>query len=1114
MEPAMFQNKGGQTGFQAETVNTNGITNFNFGGSELPEPLESKQIRLLRTLYKLSNTEYENQKNQNPVRVPGTCEWFTSHQIFQDWKSSPSSKMLWVSADPGSGKSVLARYLIDSVLSTPKSTICYFFFKEDLEEQRKATTALCSILFQLFTANRLLICDKILDRFEIVGESFSSSVSELWRAFLIAASNADEIVCVLDALDECNSSDRSQLITKLKELYGKPTDLNLKFLVTSRPTRDIVHALRPMREVLQELTAQQPLEVPESLLIHLNGDGDEEKEKIAREINTFIDARVHEISTKLQLGDNERNLLSERLKNTQKPKSNNVGEITQNRTYLWVYLVLDLIEQDSNINIGIDKDTIDKVTSQLPKTIDEAYEKILSRSCKHEEAKRLLQIVVAASRPLNLEEMYVAFTLKESHRSYDSLKPKLNSKEMERFGYDMRDRCGLFVRVVDSKIYLIHQTAKEFLVQREDKEEKKKRLHSTHRNTSWKYSLRMRHCHQLLADICMQHLSKFAELEIDPLTKEDELPDYVKKYPFIDYSAKNWVAHLKNSQLQAGFDKVTAQSILALCDNTTKRCQTWFRIYWTSTNTDFSESFTTLMILSYFGIAPVVELFLKWNYDIDLDERDDKYKRSALSWAARNGFDAVVTGLLRGAPWKGLIYLPFRYGGANIDSVDRQGRTPLVHAILHKQELVANLLLRAGAQTDLKDCIGGTPLQYAICSGQNDLVAQMLKKGGKVGLEHDTRKELFFSAANSDDNDIIELLLEEGEIDPNQRDSNGNTALLLAVGNGNKRLVQLLLHRGASPSVEIQNSDFSTPLGLAVERGYREIAELLLYTSANFDIKQRGITLLKIAAEKSNLEMVKLLLDEGVNPDVRAPGCNGVPLIIAAEKSNWKMVKLLLDKGANPDTKSSRYNEAALIIAAKKSDWEIVKLLLDKGANPDPDPGSEYNEAALIIATKESNLEIAKLLLDKGANPDVSGANYNETPLIIAAKESNLEMVKLLLDKGANPDVRGARYNETLLLIAVEESNWEMVKLLLDKGADVEAEDLGGETALFRAIRWRNEEIIRLLVKHGADITAMNKKGKTPLAITLELKDRRLLQLLVEGDDRYSDFLSKLPEEE
>ncbi|KAF3185555.1 hypothetical protein TWF788_004377 [Orbilia oligospora] len=1008
--------------------------------------------------------------------------------------------MLWVSADPGSGKSVLARYLIDSVLSTPRSTICYFFFKEDLEEQRKATTALSSILFQLFTANRSLICDKILDRFEIVGESFSSSFSELWRAFLIAASNANEIVCVLDALDECNSSDRSQLITKLKELYGKATDLNLKFLVTSRPTRDIVHALRPVREVLHEATGQQPLEAPESLLIHLNGDGDEEKEKIAREINTFIDARVHEISTKLRLGDNERNLLSERLKNTQKPHSNNAGEITQNRTYLWVYLVLDLIEKDPNTNIGIDKDTIDKVTSQLPKTIDEAYEKILSRSYKRGEAERLLQIVVATSRPLGLEEIYVAFNLKESHQSYDSLKPELNSKEMEKFGDDVRDRCGLFVRVVESKIYLIHQTAKEFLVQREDKEEegggwggeeeKEKRLHPTRRNTSWKYSLRMRSCHQLLADICVQHLSKFAEFETDPLTEDTKLPDYVKKYPFIDYSAKNWVAHLKKSKLQAGSDEMMVQSILALCDNTTKRCQTWFRIYWSSTNTDFSEGFTTLMILSYFGIAPVVEDFLKWNYDIGLDERDVRYKRSALSWAAGNGFDTVVTGFLKGPPWKGLIHLPFGYGGANIDSVDGQGRTPLVHAILNKQELAANLLIRAGAQTDLKDRIGGTPLHYAICSGQNNLVAQMLKKGSKVGLEHETRKELFFSAAKSDDNAIIELLLEEGEIDPNERDSNGNTVLLLAVGNGNKKLVQLLLHRGAGPSVEVQNSDFSTPLGLAIERGYKEIAELLLDTGANVDIRHRGSTPLKIAADKNQTRMIQLLLDKGANLNARGDD-DRTPLMVVAEGLNWEMVKLLLDRGANPNVKG--YCRIPLMIAAQRSNWETIPLM---------------------IAAQRSNWEMVKLLLDKGVNPDERGSIGGLPPLIIATERSNGDVVKLLLDNGANLNAREVYHKNTPLIVAVDKSDGEIVKVLLDKGADVEAKNIYGDTALFWALRRGNEGIVRLLVKHGADITAMNNWGETPLAVALESKNRRVLRPLVERGDRYSNLLSELPEEE
>jgi len=43
--------------------------------------------------------------------------------------------MLWVSADPGCGKSVFAKYLVDSILTITESRIiCYFFFKDDFED--------------------------------------------------------------------------------------------------------------------------------------------------------------------------------------------------------------------------------------------------------------------------------------------------------------------------------------------------------------------------------------------------------------------------------------------------------------------------------------------------------------------------------------------------------------------------------------------------------------------------------------------------------------------------------------------------------------------------------------------------------------------------------------------------------------------------------------------------------------------------------------------------------------------------------------------------------------------------------------------------------------------
>ncbi|KAK6495180.1 hypothetical protein TWF481_003207 [Arthrobotrys musiformis] len=1116
-EPASHMHNTGQIGVQTGTVHNHGNMTFNYRGDK------EDQRRKLRQ--ELAKSEKENRKDQNPARVPGTCEWFTTHPTFQGWRASPSSNILWISADPGSGKSVLARHLIDNVLPTPGSRICYFFFKDN-SEQTSATVALCCILNQIFTAAPFLLCEKIIDRFENTGESFFSSFIELWNAFLIAArnENAGNIICVLDALDECKSSDRSRLISKLKELYGNPTDISLKFLVTSRPIREIVHALRP-------------LEIPESFLIHLNGDGDEEKKMISQEIDVFIDSRVREISTKLPLGNGERGLLSERLK------------CTENRTYLWVYLILDLIEKGPNISIGIDRDVINNVTSQLPVTVDEAYERILSTSCKNEEAKRLLQIVVAAIRPLTLEELYVAFTLShtqttevaftlENHRSYDSLKTNLGPEEIRRFGYDVRDRCGLFVRIVDSRIYLIYQTAKEFLVRREAEESL---LQPAQRSTAWKDSLRMRSCHQLLADVCMQHLLKFPEFEADPFTRSTNLSYYIDKYPLVEYSAKHWAIHLKESQ--ADLDDVTAiQSICELCDTATQRCLTWLRIYWTSTNTEFPEKLSTLMAVSYFGFAPAVTHLLKSNYDDDLDRRDYTYERSALSWAAGNGCDVVVTQLLKGSPWKGILHLPFIFRGANIDSVDKYGRTPLTYAILNKWESVADQLLRAGARADLEDNIEGTPFYYAVCSGWKSLATRMLKGGREIGLGFSLRARLFFSAVERGHNDVVKLLLEEGEINVGERDLSGHTALMLAAERGHEVVMQLLLDSGAdveaenggrkalqfavssgrkstvqllldSGAIRTKEKTISAALMFATGRGYGDMVELLLDRGAYIEVKDgEGRTPLAIAAKFGEEKVVKLLLDRGAKVEARDK-VGQTPLAIAARYGSDNAINLLLDRGTYIEVKDNR-GRTPLGTAAESGKEKVVKLLLDRGAKVEVKDNAGRTPLALATAVYYRNDNVIILLLDKGANIEAKDFD-DRTPLLIAIKYRSKTSVELLLDRGANFEVslKEDKDRTPLAIIISSKYGWEdMVSLLLDKGANVEATGNDGWTPLGIAARNGYRDIVNLLLDKGANIEAGNIH-ETPLLIAARAFNRELVELLLDrgANIEAKGFYSRTP---
>jgi hypothetical protein len=315
-------------------------------------PLTAQEIKVLN---KLNTVPYLDRKDRNPRQIPGTCEWFVGHRLFRDWLEGVEgkSKALWVSADPGCGKSVLAKHLVDDVLATTETrTTCYFFFKDDFEDQKSAINALCCILHQLFTQKPALFSEAIHARLEAEGPNLSLSFRDLWDMLVEAADHeeAGEILCILDALDECKSEDCSRLITALLDLQHTKKAPNLKFLLTSRPYGTIRRSF--------QLPGAADLAV-----VHLSGENEAEIEQISKEIDIFIKARVQGIGARLMLDEQQKDLLLQGL----------LG--VPHRTYLWVYLTLNLIDSDENINKG----KIRQALSQLPMSVDGAYEKVLCK---------------------------------------------------------------------------------------------------------------------------------------------------------------------------------------------------------------------------------------------------------------------------------------------------------------------------------------------------------------------------------------------------------------------------------------------------------------------------------------------------------------------------------------------------------------------------------------------------------------------------------------------------------------------------------------------------------------------------------------------------------------
>jgi hypothetical protein len=225
---------------------------------------------------------YLERKNSVADRVPGTCEWFVGHKHFLSWRESTTSSLLWVSANPGCGKMVLSKHLVEHELQTTQSRItCYFFFKEDFEDQRSAKSAISCILHQLFTQREKLLSQKVRKRLDTHAAHLASSFDELWEILvMIAQDNGDtEFVCVLDAIDECEEQDRNALAQALRRFYGSSDNTNLKFLVTGRP-------LEHVTSIFKDLAASA---MP---VIHLEGEAPEQLEMIAQEIKIYTRHRV------------------------------------------------------------------------------------------------------------------------------------------------------------------------------------------------------------------------------------------------------------------------------------------------------------------------------------------------------------------------------------------------------------------------------------------------------------------------------------------------------------------------------------------------------------------------------------------------------------------------------------------------------------------------------------------------------------------------------------------------------------------------------------------------------------------------------------------------------
>jgi len=447
-----------------------------------------------------------------------------------------------------------------------------------------------------------------------------------------------------------------------------------------------------------------------------------------------------------------------------------------NGMFRWVFCQLEVLRDCLPPSV---RRTLD----ELPESLDETYERVLKEIKKpnRDHARRLLQCLVVAIRPLEVEEL--AEVLAVDFDTADGI-PKLNPKwRWEDEEQALLASCSSLIAIVESGksrvVQFSHFSVREFLTST--------RLASSSGDVL-RYHIGLESAHTILAQACMSIL-----LRSDDRDEQSGDGDGVgKNSPLARYAAKHWVAH-------AQFEHVSSYlrtSMESLFDLDKPYFAAWLELYDIDTP---SPNGSTFFVFT-----------------------DGERGASPLYYAALCGFQDLVQNLIVKYPQH-----VNTSGGCYV--------RPLVAALAGKHFQTAELLRHGGADPNVQCHVKNTPLHSAAFYGDVEMVQELLDLEADVNVRNDRGETPLHYTSRTPSatchniptfqillGNVAELLLDRGA-DINTWNNVGRTPLHSAVDSGCIEVVRVLLEHGANVGAEDEQG--RTPFTLA--EGQDEMMKLL-----------------------------------------------------------------------------------------------------------------------------------------------------------------------------------------------------------------------------------------------------------------------------------------------
>lgn len=341
---------------------------------------------------------------------PSTCGWITNKHAYRQWIAANKSSILWFHARPGAGKSVLASHVARTYeeAGTISAYICFRYNNAIL---RSPQSLLRSLAFQMAERDTSS-CRALLKLCEQGQKVTDARTVSLWKKLfvdtLLRNDDQRQVYWIIDALDECDTSERLPLLNFLGDISWSPSCF--KVIIFSRYSRDIATKLQQIPIPSEEIT-------PDDNLFDVQLFARERIERSPSLINLRAQILPHIVAE-------------------------------SKGSFLWVSTTLDTLDMREST------DEILHALTELPPTMGELYKKILREMASNSPSqvaitKTILQWVLCVSRPLSVVE--VDCVVETLHGSV----PNTNTM--------IKNLCGQLLNIDrNQRVQINHMTIQEF----------------------------------------------------------------------------------------------------------------------------------------------------------------------------------------------------------------------------------------------------------------------------------------------------------------------------------------------------------------------------------------------------------------------------------------------------------------------------------------------------------------------------------------------------------------------------------------------------------------------------------------------------------------------------